>query len=345
MSNGEDGFLNIFAVPHVPNFQSPLVSLIVSCFNIEKYVPACLESIAAQTYTHLDVILVDDGSTDETGVVLRRFAGDHAGWRVLSKQNGGPSSARNAGIVEAKGEWLVFVDGDDMLAPRSVETLLGAAIDSGASLVCANHYVQSRGKDVVAWPAESDVRSMSQREAFQSVLYHREIDVSAWGKIYARNLFECVRYPEGRIYEDTYVFDEILAEVDRVLYLGVPLYHYVVRSGSIVNVEWSGKQSQFIEAVDKFTAHAESLYPHLAQGAHRRRMHARLSVLRYMENVMGKDTKVRDRIVAQIRRGSRSLLTDRNAPIRDKAGVILVLLSPRLFFSFWRFYSSVRKDR
>jgi glycosyltransferase involved in cell wall biosynthesis len=318
---------------------------VVSCFNIATYVGACLESIAAQTYASLDVILVDDGSTDGTGAVLDHFASGRGGWRVLAKSNEGPSSARNAGIEVAKGEWLIFVDGDDVLGPRAVEGLLGVALTSGVALACGNHFVRSRGRDVVVWPAGDAVRSLSQREAFESVLYHREIDVSAWGKIYALRLFKSVRYPEGRIYEDTYVFDDILAETDRVAYLATPLYHYVMRPGSIVHVAWSGKQLQFIDAVDKFAAHAEDLYPDLAPGALRRRVHARLSVLRYMERTKDGDKLPRADVVAYIRTTGRAVFGDPKAPTRDKIGIVLVLISPKLFFWFWRVYSVLRNDR
>lgn len=322
-----------------------VVSVIVSCFNIEEYVGACLESIAAQTYKRLDVILVDDGSTDGTGAVLHRFADGREGWQVLAKPNGGLSSARNAGIELAKGEWLVFVDGDDMLEPQAVERLLGVAVALGVALVCGNHFVRSRGRDVAVRPPRDAARLLSQRDALESVLYHREIDVSAWGKIYARKLFESVHYPEGRIYEDTYVFDDVLVQVDRVAYLATPLYHYVMRSGSIVNVAWTGKQRQFLDSVDKFAAHAEDLYPDLARGALRRRVHARLSVLRYMERVEGDDRQLRDDVVAYVREAGRVVLADPEAPNRDKVGIVLASISPRLFFWFWRLYSVLRKDR
>jgi glycosyltransferase involved in cell wall biosynthesis len=323
----------------------PLVSIVVSCFNIEKYVLACLESIRAQTYAKLDVILVDDGSSDATGELLEHFARGVAGWRVVAKVNGGPSSARNAGISVARGEWLVFVDGDDVLESRAVELLLDAAGSSGASLVCGNHYVQSHGRDAAVQPVLCGVSSLSQREAFESVLYHGRIDVSAWGKMYARKLFESVRFPEGRIYEDTYVFDDVLAQLDGVAYLATPIYHYVMRSGSIVNVAWSGKQMQFIDAVDKFTAHAERLYPELARGCVRRRVHARLSVLRYMENVEGGDRQLRNQVVAYVRGTGREVLADPKAPRRDKVGIGLVAISPRLFFLLWKAYSVLRRDR
>lgn len=323
----------------------PLVTIVVSCYNIERYVTACLESIAAQTYPTLEVILVDDGATDDTGEILRRFATGRAGWCVHSKPNGGPSSARNAGIELASGEWLMFVDGDDVLDPQAVEKLLAVALSLGVPLVCGNHWVQSGGRDVAVGSVGTEARVLTQREAFESVLYHGELDVSAWGKIYARTLFEAVRYPDGRIYEDTYVFDDILAQVDRVAYLPMPLYHYVMRSGSIVNVAWSGKQLQFIDAADKFAARAEERFPDLAAGSRRRRVHARLSVLRYMERVEGADRDLRRETVTFIRDTGRSVLADRAAPARDKVGIVLVMIAPTLFFLFWRLYSLCRRDR
>lgn len=323
----------------------PVVSVIVSCFNIEDYVGACLASIAAQTYPSLDVILVNDGSTDGTRDALGRFAGSRDGWRVLDKLNGGLSSARNAGIAAAKGEWLVFVDGDDVLELQAVERLLRVALGTGVDLVCGNHFVQSRGRDIAVWPAGDDVRLLSQREAFESALYHREVDVSAWGKIYASGLFDTLRYPEGRLYEDTYVFGEILAQVDRIAYVATPLYHYIMRSGSIVNAAWSGKQLQYVDAVERLTSHAENLHSVLARGALRRRVHARLSVLRYMGSVEAEEGQLRKDIVAYVRQNRKAVLSDPNAPSRDKVGVMMASVSPKLFSWVWIAYSLLRKDR
>lgn len=350
MGDDSTPMVNAVSESEAKGMTGPCVSVVVPCYNIEEYVGSTLMSIASQTYENTDVILVDDGSTDGTNRVLQEFARERRNWRVLLKTNGGLSAARNAGIDLARGSWLVFVDGDDLLEPTAIERLLQVAIASNVSLVCANHFIQANGNNTLVnvnpTGSEAVVRIMSQHDAFESILYHREIDVSAWGKIFARYLFDSVRFPEGRIYEDTYYFDDILAEVGELAYLTTPLYYYVMRQGSIVNVPWSGKQIQFIEAADKFAKHAEELYPDLARAALRRRVHARLSVLRYMENIEHPDEiRYRDEVVGFIREHGRCVLRDKFAPNRDKIGILLASLSPKLFFWFWRLYSVVRKDR
>ncbi|MGF3052681.1 glycosyltransferase family 2 protein [Microbacterium sp. YY-03] len=322
-----------------------VVSVIVACFNIEQYVESCLISLAKQTYPHLEVILVDDGSTDGTASLLREYARDRSGWRVITKPNGGLSSARNAGIDASSGDWLVFVDGDDMLVPHAINRLVEVAGTESAELVCGSHFIRSGGRNIPVNAVDGGVRELTQQEAFFSALYHGAIDVSAWGKLYSRRIFNSIRYPEGRIYEDTYVFGDVLAQVDKVTYVGEPLYLYVMREGSIVNAGWAGKQIQFIEAADRFAAQAESSYPNLVRAANRRRVHARLSVLRYMEKVTGKDRLLRDEIVGFVRSAGPSTLEDPQAPRRDKVGIRLVRLSPRLFFLFWKLYAFVRSDR
>lgn len=324
---------------------TPLVSVIVPCFNIERYIGACLESIAAQNYTNLEVVLVDDGSTDGTTRIIEEFAKTREGWRIVTQPNGGLSSARNKGIDASSGEWLVFVDGDDLITEDAIEQLVASAFATGASLICANHFIRSRGRDVAAYTTSGCPSTMSRHDAFESVLYHRWIDVSACAKMYARQVFQDVRFPVGRVYEDTYIFDELLVKVEMVGIVDRPIYHYVVRPESIVNLTWSGRQLQFVEAVEKLVGRAEALYPDLEQAARRRRVHARLSVLRYMEHVTGSDRDRRSEIVSYIREFGGSVLRDRKAPNRDKAGIVLAAVSPRLFFCFWRAYSRLRKDR
>lgn len=321
------------------------VSVVVSCFNIETYVEACLASIARQTYSDFEVILVDDGSTDATAAILDAFVQTRASWTVLHKENGGLSSARNAGIAAAKGDWLVFVDGDDLLEERALELLVNAAIRTSSDLVCANHWVQSGDNRVAAGALGSETRILTQRDAFLSVLYHGDIDVSAWGKVYASSLFRDLRFPEGRIYEDTYVFDDILARVSQVTYIPIPLYCYVMRPGSIVNVTWSGRQMQFIDAADKFADHAEELYPELSKAAVRRRVHARLSVLRYMGEVGDEYTGAKRDLISYVRKAGTGVLWDRDAPMRDKLGIVLIRISPQLFSWAWSVYSRLRPDR
>lgn len=322
-----------------------LVSVIVPCYNIKKYVGACLESIAAQTYSDMEVLLIDDGSTDGTHDVLEKFAEPRASWRSLTQRNAGLSAARNLGLDEARGKWLIFVDGDDELAPHAVEKLVETAVATQMPLVCANHYVRSMGRDIPVSPPGDETIIYSQRDAFENVLYHRRIDVSAWGKVYARHLFQSVRFPVGRIYEDTYVFDDILSQTNGVAYIEEPLYYYVMRSGSIVNRPWAGKQLQFIDATDKFAAHAEALHPDLAAGATRRRVYARLSVLRYMNDVDAHDRRQRDEIVSFIRRNGFSVLKNKKTPMRDRFGILLASSSLPLFFCFWHAYSRIRRDR
>lgn len=322
-----------------------VVSVIVACFNIESYVESCLISLAKQTYPYLEVILVDDGSTDGTTSLLQKYAQEHSGWYVITKPNGGQSSARNAGIDMSSGKWVVFVDGDDMLVPHAISRLLEVAIARDAELVCGNHFIRSGKRDIPVIVVEDGVLDLTQKDAFASALYHGAIDVSPWGKLYSRRVFDTIRYPEGRIYEDTYVFGDVLAQVNKVTYVSEPLYHYVMREGSIVHAGWTGKQLQFIEAVDRFAAQAQSMYPDLAEAAGRRRVHARLSVLRYMEKVTGKDRLLRDELVAFVRNAGRAILQDPQAPRRDKVGIRLVRLSPKLFFLFWKLYAAIRSDR
>ncbi len=322
--------------------RKPLISVIVPVYRVEAYLEKCVNSILAQDMADFELILVDDGSPDGCGVICRRYAEADSRVRYIRKENGGLSDARNAGIDAARGEYLSFIDADDYVEPTYLSCLLSLLQSApGCKVSQANHFVERNGKSRPEYPEES-VHALSAREAFEAVLYHDRVDVSGWGKLYHRSVFASLRYPEGRLYEDTWIFGDVLLSTPVYVYGGQPQYHYVQRDSSIVNRGFSDQTAQFIESVERLTDTALQAYPDLKPACDRRLTHARLSVLRYMERCPAEYQGLRDELRATVLNSGPAVCADPRAPRRDKLAIRLLGLGYFAFYKGWALYNKIR---
>ena len=213
------------------------ISVIVPVYRVEKYLPACIDSILNQTFTDFELILVDDGSPDRCPEICDEVARRDARVRVIHQANAGLSAARNAGIEIAHGEWLGFVDSDDYIAPQFYEKLYQTAQRTDADCVmCSVQNVDESGKLIDS----ALMRVADEVKTGQEVLQKIGRDdvtpyLTAWNKLYRRKLFNTLRYPSGRQNEDVFVFAELFCQVQRAVCVAEPLYFYRKRIGSIMN--------------------------------------------------------------------------------------------------------------
>ena len=317
----------------------PFISVIIPVYNTEAYLDRCVRSVLAQDYGHFELILVDDGSTDRSGRIMADLVKQDSRIIVIHKENGGQSSARNVGLDQAKGEYISFVDSDDYVTPDYLSYLLSLfPEDDGCRISACNHLIV-RGEHSTENTGEGD-RVFSRTEAFEEVLFHGCIDVAPWGKLYRREVFETLRFPEGRIFEDTWLFGSILNATDRISFGRKPCYNYIIRELSTVRKEFSPKNLQYIEAAERLAEEALACSPVLQTGAVRRINHARLSVLRYMEHSGEKELKrtLRREVLRDAPRFIRHLRT----PKRDRIAVALLRMGLRPFYFGWKMYSSLR---
>ncbi len=222
--------------------QNVLISVIVPVYNVEQYLSRCIDSILAQTYENLEIILVDDGSPDCSGEICDTYAAMDSRITVIHKENGGLSSARNAGIDIAKGEYLGFVDSDDWIEPAMYAQLLALAQKYDVKLVCGGRYdfsSRTGRKTVGLCPEREEV--ISGMELLGRVFAWDNCDSAAWDKLYHRSLFADIRYPLGQISEDVAIFYKLAELVDRAAMCDQPLYNYYHRPGSITTAKLSEK--------------------------------------------------------------------------------------------------------
>ena len=211
---------------------APLISVIVPIYNVEKYVRKCLDSLLNQTMKQIEVIAIDDGSTDGSGRIADEYMNED-GWpifRVIHTENRGLSAARNRGIDESVSDWIMFVDSDDWVSEDFCRMPYEAALENQADMVKFGSYSVKNEKvlwrERTEWPI-GQVDEMIAHEYGSTVV---------WNKLYMKVLFEGIRYPEGRICEDTATTHKLVHKAHKVFFIKKHLYYHASRKGSITQI-------------------------------------------------------------------------------------------------------------
>lgn len=213
-----------------------LISIIIPVYNIEKYIRRCIQSIINQTYRNLEIIIVDDGSTDNSGTVCDELAKADARIIVFHKMNGGLSDARNYGIEKAHGDYIGFVDGDDFIHPQMYELLLYTTLCEESDIVACES-VRENEHDFCE--SHFDAEELKKRviviKPEKAVISPWKIGVNVWNKLYKAALFNEIRYPVGKLCEDEFVYHQLICATKQITFLDIPLYFYENREGSIMD--------------------------------------------------------------------------------------------------------------
>lgn len=211
---------------------SDLISVIIPVYKVEAYLDECISSVTGQTYKNLEIILVDDGSPDNCPAMCDVWAEKDSRIRVIHKENGGLSDARNAGIEAAAGEYIAFVDSDDWIKPQMYETMLTVLLREHAD-ICSCNILSCFPDHQAAWDCGEYTAGSS--ETFLAMLYHgTTYPVSAWSKLYRRSLWGELRFPEGKICEDAFTTYLLVDKATRIVQIPEPLYCYRIRENSIM---------------------------------------------------------------------------------------------------------------
>jgi glycosyltransferase involved in cell wall biosynthesis len=330
---------NMTACDHSCVKHIQLVSVIIPVFNAELYLSECLDSVLAQTWDNLEIICIDDGSQDTSPQLLNIYAEKDARIRVIHCENSGVSNARNLGTANSCGEYFTFIDADDTVSPEYVETLMGLCERYDVPLAACNHSIAHGTHISARFDPTYPEKLLNAKDACYNVLYHGIPDVSSWGKLYSRKVFDGMRYPPGMLYEDTYLIADVLFKAKQLAYTPKPLYRYRILETSISRSNYSLKKLDFITSVEYMSSRILQVYPEFEKGVQRRRCHARLSIRRYF--VRCPDGLKPQRAVCEqyIRAHARQVLCDRRAPLRDKIAVCAVCISPWCYDMLWRAFN------
>lgn len=227
-----------------------LVSIIIPIYNVELYARRCINAVINQTYTHLEVILVNDGSQDNSGSICDEYASIDSRVLVIHKKNGGLSSARNIGIEHSNGTYLSFIDADDFVDKFFIEKLLSLILENNADIsIC--HYFEGNYNDFPNSKIKNKKNLVSSSEFL--ALWHSsftKIETMAWNKLYKKELFNKIkiRYPEGRLHEDVFVTHLVIAQANLIAITSEKLYVYFKRPDSIMQTFCEEKVNDYIFA-------------------------------------------------------------------------------------------------
>lgn len=297
-----------------------LVTLVIPAYNAEKFLRACLQSIQAQTYPCWEAIVVDDGSTDATADIAASVARDDKRVRTWRRKNGGPSAARNSGIAAARGRWLAFVDADDMIHPRFIETMLQAASAAGADMaVCGlQRGIEPRWQPE---PKAAKPRVYAGAKAFEASLYQKGVNCSSCGKLFDARLFDQARYVPGLRYEDLEIFGRLCLGAKAVAALPQPLYFYRHNGESFIH-SFTPARLDVLRVTEEIERSAAG-DPALSRAARDRRFAANFNILG-LAAIAGHPAA--EQCWSLVKAYRREVIANPKSRLKNKLGALLSLL-------------------
>lgn len=222
------------------------ISVIVPVYNVEDLLSKCLDSILNQSFKDFELLLIDDGSKDKSGSICEEYAKKDSRIIVYHKENGGLSSARNFGVGRALGDYITFIDSDDFIDKSMLEILYNNMIDNNVDLSITGVRDIYDGK--LSIDADREKMLLNSEETLKLMLMGKKINVYAVSKLYKRSIFEDIKYPIGKAYEDSYIIVDILKKCSTVFVDTIPQYNYYHRADSITTLAYNTRDLDYIEA-------------------------------------------------------------------------------------------------
>ena len=222
------------------------ISVIIPIYKVEDYLDKCVQSIVSQTYQNLEIILVDDGSPDRCGQLCDQWAKKDSRIKVVHKENGGLSDARNAGLAVATGTLISFIDSDDWIEPEFLQTLYDALKDAQIA-ECAIHLVDEAGNILRdRGPAKSE--TIGKEEALRRLILEEGVFQTVWNKLYRREIIDGILFEKGKYNEDDFWTYQVFDRMEKLALVDKPLLNYLQRGGSIMGVGYNPRRLDGLEA-------------------------------------------------------------------------------------------------
>lgn len=325
---------------------SELISVIIPVYNVEKYIDRCIKSVVSQTYKNLQIILVDDGSTDNSGIICDEWKEKDNRIEVIHKTNGGLSDARNQGLKYAKGEYITLIDSDDYVDIDYVTYLFGLVKRDNCDISISSYYVNRINGNEDFGKGHDDA-VLSPSEAISRMLCDDGFTVSACAKLYKKSLFDMIIYPVGKLCEDNGTTYKLFMNSEKISYGYESHYYYCVRPDSIMTSSFSWKKLDLVELTDQMAKDVLIDYPELRDDVIRRQLYARMSVLRQAaedQTINMKDIRLEE-LRKYIIDNKVEFSRNRKITKRDKLGYYCLLFGNNIFRKSWNIYKKLLNNR
>lgn len=321
----------------------PLISVIVPVYNVADYVVECLESLILQTYPNLEIIVIDDGSTDESGELVDVFAANHERFRVIHKINGGLAAARNDGLATMKGDWAAFVDSDDVIAPVYIEALYRAASESGCAMSAVRYGFKFMDGDKVEFEEDADkvfAYSVLGEAEYQRELLYQKSDNGSPYRLVRSEIAKADPYPVGYVYEDLARTYRWVRSAGSVAVLDTQrLYAYRLRSSSTLRCAFNeNKAKSCFDITGQLYTDITDWYPELTDAVHSRCF----SVHRIVFAQAPRGSEVELRVWEGIKRHRSVVLKDNQARKRERMAAAVACTGLGSFRLFCDAYPTIQ---
>ncbi|MBR5496893.1 MAG: glycosyltransferase [Clostridia bacterium] len=315
---------------------SKLVTIIIPVYNVEKYLKSCVESLTKQTHKDIEIILVDDGSPDNSGILCDTLAETDSRIVVIHKENGGVSSARNAALDIMKGDFVTFVDGDDYVDEDFISCMYNAITKNNADIATCGHYrVEFDGtlKSIYTLSDNAeDIICKTGIESLTDMFYGETCSASSGSKLYKRCFFDNLRFPDYVMGEDTYVVYHAFSEAEKIAHTNKPLYYYVQHESSVTN-----KKANYIKFYDyvRLYDHILEVDKNLTNKTYFNSLANRLIennfwVYMKLRNEPDKYNDEKQHIMDNIKTFRKYVITNKKSEFRVKAACILSYFGPKM---------------
>lgn len=319
------------------------VAVVIPVYNVESYLEQCLDSIITQTHTNLEIIIVDDGSTDRSGHICDDYAKKDSRIKVIHQQNEGLSAARNTGIRRATSEYITFVDSDDWIESTMIETLIHDLLHGHSDISVIGRFLEYGNRTID--DSNGVFAAMTPEACLKQMLYANGIDNSACGKLYKTKAFSSITFPYGKEFEDTETTYKLVMESQQISLHSVPLYHYRKTSPqSITHGPFSLRKMDLINQAQNITKEIARKYPTLEKACSRFLMHAYLSILARALDAKNHNKKIISQLYTYIKKYRKNVIKDINAPKSDKIALCCTFFGYKTYYLVWKLIYT-RKER
>lgn len=315
---------------------NPLISVIIPVYNGESYLRQCIESIQGQTYAPLEIILVDDGSTDGSGKLCDEYGNADSRIQVIHQNNQGISGTRNTGLRQCAGEYIAFVDGDDAVSKDYLEFLWTQIHLTGADISCCGFHRFHRLSEIPSWRGKTRSGILSGEEALRLALYQKDIpDYSAWNKLFKRDLFTTIRFPEGHLFEDLGTVIYLMHRSSKVAYSTVPKYYYRQHSESILRSPFSEKKLELLDTAEEILNFIQQKNPNAEKAAINTLISASFTIILKATSSSPLHEEYRKRAWGHIKHFRWISLGDFRIRWRNRVALLLSFLGETILMRIW----------
>jgi glycosyltransferase involved in cell wall biosynthesis len=317
---------------------NPKISIIVPVYNVEKFIHDCIESILSQTFTDFELILVNDGSTDQSGTICDEYEAKDERVKVIHKENGGQSSARNRGIEAARGDLLGFVDSDDWIHKEMFEILYKKLIETNSDITACNLMQYNKDSSGHLYSSNTNDELFNRDAAMRELYLNERLTFSPCNKLYKKELLEEIRFKEGYILEDMDFAYRIIHQVDRVYYTGKALYYYRYNEKSTMRKAFSKKRLDEFDVRKNMYLFYREHYQEIADEVYAEWFLTGLMLYINIEKYFQNEKAQYKYLLNMDRKALTTLVLKKNYNRKKKILLALAVISPRLLVNFYRMY-------